>query len=201
MILTAINQLWRADITYIRLRDEFVFLAVILDAYSRRIIGWALDRSMEDLLTLTALRMALARRAVEPGLVSVLDLLVDGAVRSRACSIRASFDSLARHALEEIDLQGLLPDFALQFGNLALHRPTACRAQGTHDPRRRGIPAAYDAVRWGSLHRLAPPRPSKLPFPDGARRQFEPLVNLLEKRHDFIPISKTLTLKAPPRRS
>jgi putative transposase len=39
MILTAINQLWRADITYIRPRDEFVFLAVILDAYSRRVIG------------------------------------------------------------------------------------------------------------------------------------------------------------------
>ena len=52
MILTAINQLWRADITYIRLRDEFVFLAVILDAYSRRVIGWALDREMEDSLTL-----------------------------------------------------------------------------------------------------------------------------------------------------
>jgi putative transposase len=69
MILTAINQLWRADITYIRLRDEFVFLAVILDAYSRRVIGWALDRSLEDSLTLTALRMALARRAIEPGLV------------------------------------------------------------------------------------------------------------------------------------
>jgi putative transposase len=69
MILTAINQLWRADITYIRLRDEFVFLAVILDAYSRRVIGWALDRSMEDSLTLTALRMALSSRAAEPGLV------------------------------------------------------------------------------------------------------------------------------------
>jgi putative transposase len=54
MILTAINQLWRADITYIRLRDEFVFLAVILDAYSRRVIGWALDREMEDSLTLTS---------------------------------------------------------------------------------------------------------------------------------------------------
>jgi transposase InsO family protein len=66
MILTAINQLWQADITYSRLRDEFVFLAMILDAYSRRIIGWALDRSMEDSLTLTALRMALARRAVGP---------------------------------------------------------------------------------------------------------------------------------------
>jgi putative transposase len=69
MILTTINQLWRADITYIRLRDEFVFLAVILDAYSRRVIGWALDRTMEDSLTLTALRMALARRTFEPGLV------------------------------------------------------------------------------------------------------------------------------------
>ena len=69
MILTATDQLWRADITYIRLRDEFVFLAVILDAYSRRVIGWALDRTMEDELTLAALRMALSRRVVEAGLV------------------------------------------------------------------------------------------------------------------------------------
>jgi putative transposase len=69
LILTATDQLWWADITYIRLRDEFVFLAVILDAYSRRVIGWELDRTMEDSLTLTALRMALARRTVEPGLV------------------------------------------------------------------------------------------------------------------------------------
>jgi putative transposase len=69
MVLTATDQLWRADITYIRLRDEFVFLAVILDAYSRRVIGWALDRTMEDELTLGALRMALARRVVQAGLV------------------------------------------------------------------------------------------------------------------------------------
>lgn len=69
MVLTGINQLWRADITYIRLRDEFVFLAVILDAYSRRVVGWALDRTMEDELTLTALRMALKHRSVGPGLV------------------------------------------------------------------------------------------------------------------------------------
>jgi transposase InsO family protein len=69
MILTAPNQLWRADITYIRLRDEFVFLAVILDAYSRRVIGWELDRTIEDSLTLAALRMALQHRSVQPGLV------------------------------------------------------------------------------------------------------------------------------------
>ena len=69
MVLTGMDQLWRADITYIRLREEFVFLAVILDAFSRRVIGWALDRNMEDGLTLTALRMALSRRSIQPGLV------------------------------------------------------------------------------------------------------------------------------------
>jgi putative transposase len=69
MILTGTDQLWRADITYIRLRDEFVFLAVILDAFSRRVIGWALDRTLEDDLPLAALRRALSRRNVQPGLV------------------------------------------------------------------------------------------------------------------------------------
>lgn len=47
-MLTGVDQLWRADITYVRLREEFVFLAVILDTFSRRVIGWALDRNMED---------------------------------------------------------------------------------------------------------------------------------------------------------
>ena len=69
MALTGVDQLWVADITYVRLQEEFVFLAVMLDAYSRRVIGWALDRTMEDDLTLTALRMALASRCVGPGLV------------------------------------------------------------------------------------------------------------------------------------
>lgn len=69
MVLTAINQLWIADITYIRLEKEFIYLAVILDAYSRRVIGWALDRTIEDDLTLAALRMALSRRKVVAGLV------------------------------------------------------------------------------------------------------------------------------------
>jgi transposase InsO family protein len=69
IVLTGMDQLWRADITYIRLREEFVFLAVILDAYSRRVIGWALDRTLEDSLTLAALRMALARRVIQPGLI------------------------------------------------------------------------------------------------------------------------------------
>ena len=69
MVMTGMDQLWRADLTYIRLREEFVFLAVILDAFSRRVIGWALDRTLEDELTLAALRMALRQRSIQPGLV------------------------------------------------------------------------------------------------------------------------------------
>jgi putative transposase len=69
MILTGVDQLWVADITYIRLEEEFVYLAVILDAYSRRVIGWCLSDGLDDSLTLTALRMALEQRVVRPGLV------------------------------------------------------------------------------------------------------------------------------------
>lgn len=69
MQLTAINQLWIADITYIRLRKEFIYLAVVLDAFSRRVIGWALGRTLEAQLVTTALAMALAERRSAPGLV------------------------------------------------------------------------------------------------------------------------------------
>ena len=69
MALSGIDQLWVADITYIRLQTEFVYLAVVIDAFSRRVIGWALDRSLEEDLTLAALRMALELRRPEPGLV------------------------------------------------------------------------------------------------------------------------------------
>lgn len=69
MTLTGMDQLWVADLTYIRLLAEFVYLAVILDAFSRRVIGWALGRTLEDALTLRALRMALDQRKPAPGLV------------------------------------------------------------------------------------------------------------------------------------
>jgi putative transposase len=69
MVLTGINQLWVADLTYIRLETEFVYLAVVIDAFSRRVIGWALDRTVEDTLTLAALRMALESRRPPAGLV------------------------------------------------------------------------------------------------------------------------------------
>jgi putative transposase len=69
MKLTGINQLWIADITYIRLLAEFVYLAVILDGFSRKVVGWELDRTLASRLTIGALEQALEKRQPEPGLV------------------------------------------------------------------------------------------------------------------------------------
>lgn len=67
--LTGLDQVWQADITSIRLPREFVYLAVILDAFSRRCIGWAVERPLTTDVALGALRMALAARAVPAGLI------------------------------------------------------------------------------------------------------------------------------------
>jgi transposase InsO family protein len=77
--VTGLNQLWVADITYIRLVLEFVYLAVILDAFSRRVIGWALGRTLEAELAVAALQMAIGRGRVAPGLVHHSD---------RGCNMR-----------------------------------------------------------------------------------------------------------------
>jgi transposase InsO family protein len=63
----ALNQLWVADITYVRLSEAFVYLAVILDAFSRKVVGWAMADHLRAELALEALEMALATRPVVPG--------------------------------------------------------------------------------------------------------------------------------------
>jgi putative transposase len=80
--LTGLDQLWVADITYIRLELEFVYLAVILDAFSRRVLGWALSRTLEVELTLQALRRALEWRRPAPGVVHHSDRGVQYASRA-----------------------------------------------------------------------------------------------------------------------
>jgi transposase InsO family protein len=67
LIPTAVNQLWVADITYVRLAGAFVYLAVVLDAYSRRMVGWAMADHLRAELALAALRMALGSREVVAG--------------------------------------------------------------------------------------------------------------------------------------
>src|SRR5260370_33661920 len=69
MKLSGLNQLWVADITHVRLKREFVYLAVVLDRFSRRVVGWALDRNLTFPLSLAALRTALEYRKPAPGLV------------------------------------------------------------------------------------------------------------------------------------
>ena len=67
MHVTGLDQLWVADITYVRLLEEFAFLAVVIDAFSRRVVGWALEEHLRAALALAALQMALAARRPFPG--------------------------------------------------------------------------------------------------------------------------------------
>jgi transposase InsO family protein len=69
LVLGDINQLWVADLTYVRLLGEFVYLAVVLDAWSRRVLGWSVERHMRTSLAVAALEQAIALRQPQPGLV------------------------------------------------------------------------------------------------------------------------------------
>ena len=69
MKLTGTDQLWVSDITYIRLADEFLYLAVVLDAFSRRVVGWSLDQRLDAGLPIAALRQAIDARQPAPGMV------------------------------------------------------------------------------------------------------------------------------------
>jgi putative transposase len=89
LTVTGINQLWVADITYIRLKGEFVYLAVLLDAYSRKVVGWALDRTLAARLPIAALEHALAERHPPPGLVHHSDRGVQYASEAYVTLLRA----------------------------------------------------------------------------------------------------------------
>jgi transposase InsO family protein len=88
MKLTGVNQLWVADITYIRLKREFVFLAVILDAFSRKVIGWQLERTLTARLPLAALEQALGERKPPPGLVHHSDRGIQYACGAYVAALR-----------------------------------------------------------------------------------------------------------------
>ena len=93
LVLDGINQLWVADITYIRLRQEFVYLAVILDAYSRLVVGWAMSRHINAPLTLAALKMAIETRC----LANMAHQLIHHSDRGVQYACGAYVDSLRTH--------------------------------------------------------------------------------------------------------
>lgn len=87
---TGANQLWVADITYIRLREQFVYLAVILDAWSRRVVGWWLGETLEAELALNALRRALADRAVPEGIIHHSDRGIQYCAHTYVAELKAA---------------------------------------------------------------------------------------------------------------
>lgn len=95
--VTAIDQVWVADITYIRLRRQFVFLAVIIDLYSRRVIGRAISETIDAALTLAALKQAIEIRAPQPGVVHHSDQGIQYA---------------ARNYIAELDAHGMIPSMS-----------------------------------------------------------------------------------------
>jgi len=90
MTLTGVNQLWVADITYIRLRAEFVYLAVVIDRFSRKAVGWALDRTLAARITVAALEQAISRRQPPPGLVHHSDRGIQYACTDYVEALKAS---------------------------------------------------------------------------------------------------------------
>jgi transposase InsO family protein len=136
MDVTAVNQLWVADITYIRLATEFVYLAVVLDAFSRRVVGWALDRTLEAVLVMTALRRALQERRAAAGLVhhsdrgvqyacgDYTDLLKEHGIAISMSRKGNPYDTAAlRIVHEDAEIRrGLPPGIPRHGGGARLHR-------------------------------------------------------------------------------
>ena len=95
MVVTDINQLWVADITYIQLLKEFVYLAVIIDVFSRRCIGWELSRHIDTQLTLNALHKALRTRMTDD-----LDGLIHHSDQGVQYASREYVDCLKEHGIQ-----------------------------------------------------------------------------------------------------
>jgi putative transposase len=93
LVPTGLDQIWVADITYVRLLEDFVFLAVILDAFSRLVVGWALADHLRAELAIAALDMALERRRPKPS------SLIHHSDRGVQYASKAYAERLAEHAI------------------------------------------------------------------------------------------------------
>ena len=89
--IDGLDQLWQADISYVRMRRSFVYLAVVMDSYSRRVVGWELGPSLEAILAVNALRKAIEFRCPKPGLVHHSPLTHFRSPRGEKCGLNLLF--------------------------------------------------------------------------------------------------------------
>jgi transposase InsO family protein len=156
MILTGLDQLWVADITYIRMAEEFAYLAIVLDAFSRRVVGWALETHLQASLALAALDMALEARRPPPGSLihhsdrGVQYACADYAARLAAHHIRASMSRVANP-------YDNAPFDKLRVRSRELHENAEARGGRRHRlPRRRPRPPRDQPLHRGDLQSRAP---------------------------------------------
>ena len=161
LVTRNLNELWVADITYVRLQEEFVYVAVVLDAHSRRVIGWALAQHLGASLAVQALRMALTERRPAPGLIhhsdrgiqyacaDYLTLLADHGVQPSMSRVGNPYDNAKAESFmktlkqEQVrgndwrDLEALRADLATFFDITYNHRRL-------HSALRYQTPAAFE---------------------------------------------------------
>lgn len=165
LVTQNLNELWVADITYVRLQEEFVYLAVVLDAHSRRVIGWALARHLGASLALEALRLALAERQPAPGLIhhsdrgiqyacsDYLTLLADHGAQPSMSRVGNPYDNAKAESfmktLKQEQVRGNhWRDLDALRGDLATFLETTYNHQRLHSALGYQTPAAFEQQLW-----------------------------------------------------
>jgi putative transposase len=163
MELSGLDQLWVADITYVHMAEGFAYLAIVLDAFSRRVIGWALETHLRAELAITALDMAIAARRPPPGsLIHHSDRGVqyacgDYTARLRAHDIQPSMSRVG-NPYDNAKAESFMKTLKQEEVDASAYRDTT-------DARTRiggFIEEVYNRQRLHSALAYRPPRPQRL---------------------------------------
>ena len=162
------DQVWVSDITYVRLRSEFVYLAVILDVFTRGIRGWQLGRSLDQALTMTALKRALAQgkpqihhsdQGVQYAATAYTELLKEAAVAISMAEVAAAWQNGYAERLmrtikeEEVDLSDY-ENFAQAYAQIGYFLEEVYQKKRIHSALGYLTPVEFES-RWLSQHTLA----------------------------------------------
>jgi transposase InsO family protein len=197
MVISRLNQVWVADITYIRILTGFVYLAVILDAFSRRALGYAISTSIDTALTLKALRMAITNRHPGAGVIHHSDQGVQYASHEYV-------DELKDRGFEiSMSRKGNPYDNAMMesfFKTLKYEEVYLCEYKTLADVENRlpyFIEQVYNLKRLHSALGYRPPNEFEelLPIKQNTVLPRQPLLTLSVQFQGFTPVSTTILLQ------